>query len=972
MSSTYGHHQEQQEQNQEQVQLQLQLVRRSSSSSKRQHDSAVSEEQGVGEPSDSYMQESPSPLQHERTALTSLTLATPSATRVRPSSVSIDLSQAMSKPPAYDQAGASPASRQESGHRSSIQFQPPSASRQLTPSSGATPPQSQSAYRRPFLEEDELPEYITLSEAGPSFKIPASRSTTYTVTPSQGPAEFQQTSVSVLQPPASPQPPRTRSQHPVSSFHTTPGTLSPHGGSRSQHSAWTLEYWVDDTITYLCYLMDPKLSATTALVPRDLADSGGSSQNRVSSLAELAQPTAQTLQSSPTNASRTVTTLSSSPPPPSQEQQQQQQEGRHLSQQSSIITPDQTRSSHVETRSSNVGRVDVTIHNNARQDSNEPSEQSGLERVPTGHIRGRPPPLNRSRNAATSTFMSAEQTADDIDTMWLGAGRHRGLGAVVIRAPRPDPAAAAAAAPPTSEPDPEPAVTIQVDMLDAAPELSDEAGPAQSQPVESTDSVANPPAERVSTDRTFGALPPVHHVRINDGYAGEEADTMLAHAMDLQPTDRDRALPSVQNNAFNNALTSEFFKSPTFAFVSAEDPQTWIWWSSHHESNLQRCRQEGPQEEVMMWWRTRFDFSSRESKARRRREKLKRIQQGLALDNPLGLRDRWQRFLSLQSSTPHQESMEITMRVRGLYYSWREETPELGYVSQIAQHPRESTSQSGTVRSNGEIPLSEFSAQTWVTSDRMRLFTLVRDDSLIMGQRVKGGPVAEIWIHEGGALEAQDPIRDPLASIPTYQSVMGPALGESLEGTAGGEFGAGVATTGTGSGATEGNEPASFIRSGSSSVISHNGTTANTFMTDVSAFTGGPVRSTIASTFNHPAASDRPSSAPSLVGQESVSSRRSTRLAGSVAGSCSDNDSRFSSSFPSKLRQRQCVIRVMQGLNTEVETFALSTGPRLPELFDLYTDQSLPGPSRKAFVCALTTFGVLVVVAFTAIAFVTR
>ncbi|KAF9968513.1 hypothetical protein BGZ70_003074 [Mortierella alpina] len=767
MSSTHDR-QEQQEQKQEQQQEQM--VRRSSSSS---------------EP--------------------------PSAARVRPSSVSIDLSEAMSKPPAYDHGGASPASRQESGHRSSIQFQPPSASRQLTPSSGATPPQSQSAYRRPFLEEDELPEYITLSEAGPPFKIPASRSTTYTVTPIQGPVEFQQTSVSVLQPATSPRPPLTRSQHPVSSLQTTPSTIGPHEGSHGQQGAWTLEYWVDDTLTYLCYLMDPKLSATTALVPRNLADNVGSSQNRVSSVAEIAQPAAQALQSSPSNVSRA------------------------------------TRSSHNETGSSNVGRVEVTIHNNAAvQDdnlSNEPSDQDGLERVPTGHIRGRPPPLNRSRNAATSTFMSAEQAANDIDTMWLAAGHHRNMGAVVVRVPRAGPAVASPTSEPVPEPVPEPTATIQVDTVDSAPEeLNDEAGPAHLQPVESADTVAHPLDERVSTERAFGALPPVHHVRINDGYAGEEADTMLAHAMDLQPMDGDRAgLPSIHSNAFNNALTSEFFKSPTFAFVSAEDPQTWIWWSSHHESNLQRCRQEGPYEE-----------------------------------------------------------------------------------------------------------------------------------------RVKGGPVAEIWIHEGGALEAQDPIDDPLATIPTYQSVMGPALGESSEGSAGGEFGAGVATTatgtgtgtitgtGAGSGAMEGNEPASFIRSGSSSVISNNGTTANTFMTDVSAFTGGPVRSTIASTFNHPAASDRPSSAPSLVERASVSSRRSTRPAGSV------READSSSSFPSKLRQRQCVIRVMQGLNSEVETFALSTGPRLPELFDLYTDQSLPGPSRKAFVCALTTFGILVVIAFTSIAFVSR
>ncbi|KAF9287094.1 hypothetical protein BGZ68_002247 [Mortierella alpina] len=966
MSSTH-------EQQEQQEPVQQQLVDERSLSSGRQKDSAVLEEQSVGELSGPKELEFPSMLQPERTAQTSPTPATPSAVRVRPGSVIIDVSEAMPKPPAYDHGRASPASRQESGHQSSIHFQHDSANRAISPTAGATPPQAQAAYRRHFLEEDELPEYMMLSDAGPPFRIPANQSTTYTVTPSQGPVEFQQ------QPHQQPsvsnsRQPRIRSLPPTSSVHTTPSAVGQHEGFQRQPGAWTLEYWVDDTITYLCYLMDPKLSGTTALVPRNLADNTGSLQNRGSSLTEVAQPAAQTLQSPRSDVSGVVST-----PPLQEQQQQQQQQGQHPSQQSSNTSRDQPRSSHLEAGVHDVVRVDQTIRNSVDQGnslSSESSEQSGLERVPTGHIRGRPPPLNRTRNAMPLAYMSAEQTAGDMESMIAGMGRHRGTGAAVNRVPRADPAVGSS----TSQPASEPTATIEVDTQDTTPALSGsdivmpsisvETGPVEVQPVESADTVTSPSQERHSTERAFGVLPPVHHVRINDGYPGEEADTMLAHAMDLQPTEGDGVLPPAHSNAFNNALTSEFFKSPTFAFVSAEDPQTWIWWSSHHESNLQRCRQEGPHEEVMMWWRTRIDFNSQESKARRRRERLKKLQQGIAPDVPLGIRGRWKRFLSLQSSTPHQESMEITMRVRGLYYSWREETPELGFVPLAAHEQQEQSTQSGSLRTDGEIPLSEFTPQTWVNSDKMRLFTLVRDDSLIMGQRVKGGPVAEIWIHEGGALQVQDSIRDPLATIPTYQSVMAPPIGESSEGASVGVYGAGASSTGAGSGAPEGNEPASFIRSGSSSVISNNGTTANTFMTDVSAFTGGPVRSTIASTFNHPAASDRPSSAPSLVGRESLSSS-STRPPASVRGSSSD-DSRFTSSFPAKLRQRQCVIRVKQGLNTEVETFALSTGPRLPELFDLYTDQSLPGPSRKAFVCALTTFGTLVVIAFTAIAFVSR
>jgi hypothetical protein len=364
---------------------------------------------------------------------------------------------------------------------------------------------------------------------------------------------------------------------------------------------------------------------------------------------------------------------------------------------------------------------------------------------------------------------------------------------------------------------------------------------------------------------------------------------------------------------------------------------------------------------------------------------------------------------------------------------------------------------------------------------KSRFFQLVRDDSLVMGQRIRGGPVAEVWITE--EFEEEDEVADHYRqggglsgagiseshqhhngypSTPTYQSVLESSSTSSPSG---------APAVGPG-------PYYPLVRSDrSSSVTSNNG---NTFMTDVSAATGGPVRSsTMTGPLIRPVPSGRSyassryplsdmdtTPAPSF--QEAMTSggggagtssgyygpshhqqqhhhqggqygggtttgaghaQTHRRQRSSVAFSSSrsssiapteeddndhedlqhhhhhhhhhhhrhqqqhyqqqqrdgpssqtpttlrsgpplegDNDDAFSS-FPKGLRQRKCTIRVMNSLNQEASTFALSTGPRLPELFDLFTDQSVPGPSRGAFICSVITFALVFLVIFISLAF---
>lgn len=322
------------------------------------------------------------------------------------------------------------------------------------------------------------------------------------------------------------------------------------------------------------------------------------------------------------------------------------------------------------------------------------------------------------------------------------------------------------------------------------------------------------------------------------------------------------------------------------------------------------------------------------------------------------------------------------------------------------------------------------------------MFTLVRDDSLVMGQRVKGGPVAEIWI--GDDSDPSVALHEYFATT-TYPSMLSEQIAPSSSmhhGVHAGVMPSSASMSTPGSTTTTPyyaylSGGGGVTSDGASSITSNNG---NTFMTEVSVATGGPMRSsTVASTFMAPVPSGR-SFASSMAGRYNVSMgsptpasmaslgisdddddddddeeeeedededgeggeeeeediegypqyhgpsdhnaqhlggggggggsrRRRRRRAGSFSSSTSSlSHVTPPSSFPPSLLRRKCVIRVLRGLNPEVETFALSTGPRLPELFELYTDQSLPGPSRGTFICSIITFAVLFSAAFIGVA----
>ncbi|KAF9932201.1 hypothetical protein FBU30_008756 [Linnemannia zychae] len=812
-------------------------------------------------------------------------------------------------------------------------------------------------YRRPFLEEDELPDYISLTESALPFKIPSAQSITYRVSVTQGPAEFQQQEIQQSDQISSTNPEPTESTQgqqiqssdaimseeiahnsaaPVNNSGTeneveigrqSNVVASQENRSRQDGGAWTMEYWVGDTILYLCYLMDPKTSTTTGLVPRtrptyitNTRNSNWTTESNRFSLANVIRSHIRSNSQNDTPNTSTMTTTATTATIVTSTQGEQQI--------SDVVTIDMTQAN---ARSSATNQEAGTSNTAVNDDDEE------RERVPTGHLRGGPPPISRTRYNTARTLYAPQHMPNR-------AIGFRGLRNAFSRSSGPYLSTAAFDATTSQSQDTrrssssnfsESRSTDDVQnsasrSVATAPASSTHETPEQSavmtlaMPVETgplpegaqENSDVTVPEPLSSTGHT-GPLPNVGHIRINDGYEGEEQDAIMAHTLARTGIQGDRP-DNHSNSPFNSALTSEFFKVPSFAFVSAEDPQTWLWWSTHHVNNLQRCQQEGPNEEVLMWWRSRFDEDALASK--KRRSQIKKEQRmGTRPIEKINFKERWRRFRTLKSAIPYRESMEITMRVRGLYYAWREEAFTPGEVMD-------------------DIQISP--------TNPSRYFILVRDDSLVMGQRIKGGPVAEVVIH---GIDASNPL------LSTDNGGVDNTTGAgSAPPFTGGES---THVTETLDAPPYGHIPS--IRSDGSSVTSNNG---NTFMTEVSAATGGPIRSTVASTFMHlPPHGRRRSGSSSVQFHPSDPETPAPTIGDGRQGSLAPSEPASlvsvlslgeSSSFSTSLRKRKCTIRILEGINSEVETFALSTGPRLPELFDLFTDQSVPGPSRATFICS--------------------
>ncbi|KAG0364298.1 hypothetical protein BC939DRAFT_444599 [Gamsiella multidivaricata] len=871
--------------------------------------------------------------------------------------VTINLSDSLPEPPAYVDEDAPQSSSTVSDRTNSASFngsidprhiswlQQDGSGVQQTGPLPTLPSVLSPSFRHSFLEEDELPGYAPVFEVNLHFRLPEDTATTYIVIPSQGPAEFRD---------PRPQPDRAMDIYSDNQHNSRTRPQSGAGVSavdadiirrresigepgqrldgvgqvaptQLQPGAWTLEYWVEDAIEYLCYLMDPKLSGTTELVPRTMTTNRTARQIQSTNLAPA--PLETTTNDISTTTTRSAPAAAQGQPSPSSYQESRQS-----------IGPSEGRTTAVETAAGvNSGSIQgmIELSTMASCQSRMPPisgehAMTNMERVPTGHIRGRPPPLNRIRNTLLAPL--SPHAIENLESLHSVGRRRVGptpltlIGGGSLSRTRPPEEAIAnstahatpAGAANNSAVSPPSGNEAFVATVEAAPEVEVATSSIGVEPTAVTTDEERPitPA-RISQESPFGTLPSVQHVQINDGYEGEEADATLADAVAMETAEGRLSTQTRLGNVFSHALSSEFFKSPTYAFVSADDPQTWIWWSTHHETNLQRCRQEGPYEKVMMWWRTRADYYSKEGKAKRRKERQKKMEMRRQLpqhqrEESIGIKDRWHRWLSLRSSTPHNESMEITMRVRGLYYAWREEAyepqPQELPVVPVASRMRdlqeagpEGVVEVGVAEGTQAVAPSLSGPATATTlsmpaspdyedvigaTKKPRMFLLVRDDSLVMGQRVKGGTVAEVYIIEDGVNTAA--VSQDNVAISNYDSIA--AVSSPLN--------------------------ASF---------------------------------SLASALPPSSSHARPSISSSST-SSGISEARS-------------------SSFPSSLRRRRCVVRILHGMHSEIETFALSTGPRLPELFELYTDQSIPGPSRGSFICSLVTFGTIFIVAFISIAF---
>ncbi|KAF9434687.1 hypothetical protein BGZ76_007614 [Entomortierella beljakovae] len=573
--------------------------------------------------------------------------------------------------------------------------------------------QHQHQHQQHQRHNDELPIYIPIAESNIPFTLLQSQSTTYTVISSQGLSEFsspgQQSS---LQEPQSlsndtePTPCSNHSQQGCSQVNNQQPTYT-----------WTLEYWANDAISYLCYLMDPKFPKVDNNVVMDIPVSHNQQLNHV----------------------------------------------------------------------------------RANDASEPPGSVVELQDIPPfDHIRGRPPPLSRTRfpiprqsggvsgfehhgqSATTNQTIQRSLALNTTNTVPVSSGSQPVAISTLITQPQNQTLAEIAPSVTAQE---EPSIIIPI-------------------PEETLSNITS-----TSQQRPFGTLPSIQHVPINDGYLGEEADTILAHAMDIRGA-QDTTVNAIYDGTFNNALSPEFLKSPSFALVSAEDPQTWLWWSIHHATKLQECKQESPRDVVTMWWRTRVDFNTPENKEWRKQLIYATKQKKKLAGEKIGLKQRLAILLGFETLIPHSHYVEVSMRLQGKGYAWREEVGIREGASDFL------SGSDDNLKSNP------------------RVFTLSRDGATRSGQSQNIAIIAQVWIE-----------------------------GES----------------------------------------------------------------------DSPSPSNTPTIQP---------------------------DTHFSSSFPAGLRKRRCIIRIANGVDSHVETYALSTGPKLIEIFD--TEKALPGPSSASFQCILGIFSVVV------------
>ncbi|KAG0266430.1 hypothetical protein DFQ27_009732, partial [Actinomortierella ambigua] len=326
---------------------------------------------------------------------------------------------------------------------------------------------------------------------------------------------------------------------------------------------------------------------------------------------------------------------------------------------------------------------------------------------------------------------------------------------------------------------------------------------------------------------------------------------------------------------------------------------------------------------------------------------------------------------------PHNETMEMAMRLRGLYYCWREVTHthldsddeddgEEGTAALDGENdddvlnslrrsrPRHrnrrqhstnddnpitppdtntnttnTTNTTTTSTTSPPPPLvtrptstSEVSVRAAIRSarnerrrrgkgkGRARMFVFDRDDALFNGKRIRGMIVAEIWIghDEPSPEEAEEERRLEGRHRRTRRShhsdQWANAITHNNNSSTNSNSGGGG-----GGGGSAGSQPTPLTRSTTTSR------------------SGEPTLPTTTTT---------------------------------TTGSGGED------AFPSTLRRRRCMLRLRQGLSADVESFILATGPRLPELYEVFDHDSYhPRISR----CRVMLYSIITISIFAAVFF---
>ncbi|KAG0243109.1 hypothetical protein BGW41_002971 [Actinomortierella wolfii] len=355
----------------------------------------------------------------------------------------------------------------------------------------------------------------------------------------------------------------------------------------------------------------------------------------------------------------------------------------------------------------------------------------------------------------------------------------------------------------------------------------------------------------------------------------------------------DRPTINTVTNTANttNTTTTTTHNTPTFALVSANDPVSCVWTSRVDEEQVERSVQNSIRDEVRPAWRVRGGGTGDEKIFHQgvvegMQEELAACIACMPCFNSKRMRSASLEEIAAKNAARQlrlREACEIMVRVRGQYFAWRDVTHEkLGHQ----QGSRGAGTRTGAGIQSGLSSSSSLGSPPTYQPQTMTVMvsTLPQQQSEVERAHTRPTPILQ---------------RHPPSRTPSNARMFALYRDDHFELN---KKKKGFCVAEVWVVHEEGHEQVC-------------GTIVNDAIGQTNEGAG-----TLATT-----APSNPGDGPQTLGERSLPPPPSNS---------SEQRQAAGDTFPEALRRRKCMIRIKQGMHHDIETFILTTGPRLVDLFD--------------------------------------